>query len=135
MLPPLMRHCQGWRLSGHRLQLVLHQKNQTLLFEIFNEPHVMTAEQLNKMNAAILPVIRKTNPTRTVFISGLQFSNPSWIVQNPDTLVIPNDEHIMLEIHNYDPWSYAGGGTSGPSQLSWGSDSDRSALTKWMDDI
>jgi len=107
-------------------------KNQTLLFEIFNEPHVMTAEQLNKMNAAILPVIRKTNPTRIVFISGLQFSNPSWIIKNPDSLVIPDDKQIMLEIHNYDPWTYAGGK---PSVHSWGSDADRSALTEWMDGI
>merc|ERR1719199_888067 len=26
-------------------------KNQTLLFEVFNEPHQMTSDQLNKMNA------------------------------------------------------------------------------------
>jgi endoglucanase len=107
-------------------------RNQTLLFEIFNEPHVMTSDQLNKMNAAILPVIRKTNPNRIVFIAGLQFSNPSWIVKNPNTLVIPSDPQIMLEFHNYDPWSYAG---AKPSKTSWGSDADRATLASWMDDI
>lgn len=107
-------------------------KDQTLLFEIFNEPHLMTADQLNKMIAAVLPIIRKTNPTRIVLISGLKFNNPSWLVQNPDAMVIPDDKQIMVEIHNYDPWSYAG---AKPSQKSWGSDADRSALTAWMDDV
>jgi endoglucanase len=107
-------------------------KNQTLLFEIFNEPHKMTATQLNKLNAVVFPIIRKTNPTRIVLFAGLQYSNPSWLVQNPDTLVFPDDTQIMVEFHNYDPWKYAG---ANPSQTSWGSDADRSTLSAWMDDI
>lgn len=107
-------------------------KNQTLLFEIFNEPHRMTVEQLNKMNAAILPIIRKSNPTRITMLAGLKFSNPSWLVQNPEALAIPDDKQIMIEVHNYDPWSYAG---AKPSQTNWGSDDDRSTLSAWMDAV
>lgn len=107
-------------------------KDQLLLFEIFNEAHLMSTDQLNTMNAAILPIIRNTNPTRIVFIQGLKFGNPSWIIANPSGLVIPNDPQIMLEIHNYDPFKYAG---SNPTQLSWGSSSDRNALDTWMTDI
>lgn len=40
--------------------------NSLLLFEVFNEPHLMSVDNLNAMNAAVLPIIRDTNPTRTV---------------------------------------------------------------------
>jgi len=40
--------------------------NSLLLFEVFNEPHLMSVGNLNAMNAAVLPIIRDTNPTRTV---------------------------------------------------------------------
>ena len=75
-------------------------KDETLLFEIFNEAHLMTADQLNTMNAAILPIIRKQNPTRVVLLQGLKFSNPTWFIQNPDALVVPADSQLMIEIHN-----------------------------------
>jgi len=107
-------------------------RSQFLLFEIFNEAHLMSADQLNTMNAAILPIIRESNPTRIVFLQGLKFGNPSWIMANPSSLVIPDDPQIMLEIHNYDPFKYAGGN---PTKFSWGSDSDRQALSAWMSDI
>lgn len=107
-------------------------KSQFLLFEIFNEAHLMSADNLNTMNTAVLPIIRETNPTRIVLLSGLKFGNPSWIVANPTTLKIPDDPQIMLEIHNYDPFKYAG---SNPTQHSWGSTSDRKALSGWMDQI
>jgi endoglucanase len=107
-------------------------KDQKLLFEVFNEAHEMSADQLNAMNAAILPIMRASNPTRIVLIQGLKFGNPSWIISNPTALAIPDDPQIMLEIHNYDPFKYAGGK---PTVHSWGSDSDRAALAKWTDDI
>jgi len=81
-------------------------KNETLLFEIYNEPHVMSAGQLNTMNAAILPIIRKTNPTRIVLYGGLQWMNPNWIINNPDSMTMPNDPQVMLEVHSYDPYDY-----------------------------
>lgn len=107
-------------------------KNQTLLFEIFNEPHLMTATQLNTMNKAVLPIIRKSNPTRIVLLMGLKFGNPLWHLQNPDGLTIPDDPQIMVEIHNYDPFKYAG---AKPSQKSWGSKQDQAKLTQWVNDI
>ena len=51
------------------------------------------------MNAAVLPVIRAHNPTRIVLLGGLQFMNPSWIIANPDAMVIPDDAQLMLEVH------------------------------------
>lgn len=56
-------------------------KDQTLLFEIFNEPHLMSVEQLNELHAKVLPIIRKQHPTRIVIIMGLKFGNPVWQLQ------------------------------------------------------
>ena len=38
----------------------------------------------------------------------------------------------MLEIHNYDPWKYAG---ANPTVTSWGSQQDRADLQSWVDEI
>ena len=110
-------------------------KSEILLFEIYNEPHAstFTTADLNAMNTAVLPIIRRLNPTRIVFFGGLKFMNPSWVIGNPNALQIPsNDTQLMLEIHNYDPYKYAG---PNPTVHSWGSQNDIAALNKWMDEI
>ena len=82
---------------------------------------------------AVLPIIRKSNPTRVVFFGGLQFMNPSWIQQNPETLYFPpEDRHLALEVHNYDPYRYAG---AHPTTHSWGSASDRAAVEAWVTNL
>ena len=59
--------------------------------------------------------------------------NPSWEISNPNELWIPtNDTQLMLEIHNYDPYKYAG---PQPTLHEWGSNDDINALKKWMDEI
>jgi endoglucanase len=42
-----------------------------LVFELLNEPSSINISQLNAMNAALLPVVRKSNPTRQVHFGGL----------------------------------------------------------------
>jgi len=107
-------------------------KDEKLLFEIFNEAHLITADQLNEMNSACLKIMRKSNPTRIVLLQGLKFGNPSWIIANGSSLVIPDDKQLMLEVHNYDPFNYAGGN---PTVFSWGSNSDRADLKKWVTEL
>ena len=92
----------------------------------------MTVDQLNKMNSQIVPIIRKKHPTRIVLLMGLKFGNPTWITGNPKALKIPGGGQLMLEIHNYDPFKYAG---ANPTQKSWGSDADEKALQQWADDV
>lgn len=106
--------------------------DQGLVFECFNEAHMMTVAQLNEMNAACVRIIRKTNPTRIIHIGGLQWNNPTWITKNPTALEIPPDSQLMLHAHYYDPWSYT---SSNPTQKTWGSASDRAALVEWTDAI
>lgn len=108
------------------------KKDEKLLFEIFNEAHLMSSDQLNSMNQACLQIIRKSNPTRIVMIQGLKFANPSWIFSNSTELTIPDDKQLMLEVHNYDPWNYAGGDAT---VFSWGSSSDRAALSSWVTEL
>eukprot|EP00966_Prymnesium_polylepis_P064462 1494083-Prymnesium_polylepis.3 len=74
-----------------------------LAFEVYNEPHFnMTVDWLNRMNTAVLPVIRATNPRRNVLFGGLKFMNPNWITSNPDAMAFPaDDDHVFLEVHSY----------------------------------
>jgi len=106
--------------------------SEMLLFEIFNEPKNMTIDQLNKMNSSVIPIIRTKHKTRLILLMGLQFGNPTWIVSNPKSLIIPQDKYIMLEIHNYDPYNYT---NPKPTKFQWGSDQDIQALYKWSNDI
>ena len=63
--------------------------DELLAFEVYNEPHLnMTAPWLNRMNAAVLPLIRTHNPTRTVFLGGLEWMSPRWILQHPDGIAM-----------------------------------------------
>ena len=52
-----------------------------LVFEILNEPSNINITQLNAMNAAVLPVIRKANPTRQVHLGGLAKMGSWWVLQ------------------------------------------------------
>lgn len=111
---------------------------EILLFEIFNEPHVMSIPQLNAMNAAVHPIVRKYNPTRILLLGGLQWMSPGWQVQHPGQMFIPHDSQLMVEIHSYDPPGFAMCGDAiknGCPIKNWGSDADVAALNKWMDDI
>lgn len=81
---------------------------ESLVFEIMNEPLHMTVDQLNAMNAAILPVIRAVSPTRLVHLGGLRQMHPTWILENPNAMVIPRDSHLAVTFHMYDPWNTCG---------------------------
>lgn len=107
-------------------------KDHMLLFEIVNEPHLITIDQLNELYDEVFPIIRDSNPTRIVLMQGLSYGNPEWIVNNPTSLTIPDDDYIMLAFHRYDPWAYAG---LSPTQTSWTYDDDFATMTSWMDDI
>ena len=115
-------------------------KSQNLLFEIYNEPHASNFDTnaLNEMNSRAYKIIRETNdPSRIIIFGGLKWMNPSWVIQNPDAMTIfdleaKNDSQVMLEIHNYDPYNYAG---ANPSIFEWGSQEDVDTLNEWMDQI
>ena len=86
-----------------------------LLFEIINEPHGMTKENVDELNKDILKIIREENPQRIVIYGGHSWSNSGHLL----SARIPNDEYIVGYFHSYDPWDFAGKGNG-----IWGSDYD-----------
>lgn len=105
-------------------------KSDHLLFEILNEPVVamsdgstkgLTVEQINELNARILSIIRKTNPTRIVCISGNSWSGAYDLMK----ITPPNDKYLIGYFHSYDPSSFAL-----EAKGKWGTNSDQSELKK-----
>jgi aryl-phospho-beta-D-glucosidase BglC (GH1 family) len=84
----------------------LKNKSDKLFFEILNEPNPMAQNNLDELNARILSIIRKSNPTRIVVYSGNNYSNSAELIaaKIPDV----NDKYLMAYFHSYDPWNFAG---------------------------
>lgn len=104
-----------WRQISERFQ----NKSDKLLFEMINEPHGLTAAQVDDLNARILPIIRKNNPTSIVIYSGHEWSS----LEQMMSATLLDDDFLMAYWHSYDPWSFAGEG-----QGTWGSPEDINSL-------
>jgi hypothetical protein len=100
----------------------------SLLFEVINEPVSLTLAQLNQLYAAVVPLMRVGNPSRPIYLGGLSWMSPNWILQNPEAVVFPAlpsgaaDANLRLEVHSYDPYGFCL--QSPPSQATWGTPSD-----------
>ena len=100
-------------------------KSDHLLFEMYNEPFPpMTLADTDDMNARVLPIIRRTNPTRIVLYSGASYSSLSQLI----AAKVPSDPYVMGYYHSYDPYTF---GLLG--QGAWGSDANRSELKAAFD--
>ncbi len=74
-----------------------------LLFEVLNEPHGnLTPEKWNDFFRAALTVIRDKNPARTVLIGVAEYGGLSGLPK----LEIPEDDHLILSIHYYEPFAF-----------------------------
>lgn len=126
-------HHDDWIKTGYNLQsnrdrfdsiwsqiaVRFQHKSEKLLFEMINEPNGLTLANVNEINARVLSIIRKTNPTRVVLFSGHMWSNSAELM----AASIPDDPNLIGYFHSYDPWTFAG-----EANGSWGSTSDRNAL-------
>jgi hypothetical protein len=81
-------------------------KSDKLLFEIINEPFDMTTAEVNDLNLRIIPIIRRTNPTRIIIYSGKDYCGLNLLFE----AAIPDDDYMMGYFHSYDPWDFAGEG-------------------------
>jgi len=107
-----------WSQIATRFQ----DKPDRLLFEILNEPFLpMTLADTDDMNARVLPIIRRTNPTRLVLYSGASWSSRQQLL----AAQVPDDPHVIGYYHSYDPYLL---GLEG--QGTWGSASDRNELAQ-----
>jgi len=102
-----------------QVSMYFKDKPERLMFEIINEPLGMSVSEVDDVNARILQIIRKSNPTRIVLFSGNKWSN----VDELRLAAIPQDNYIMGYYHSYEPWSFAGEG-----QGTWGTPSDIAAM-------
>lgn len=105
-------------------------------FELLNEPHSFDAEGWNAMVSELLSIIRATNPTRTVILG------PRWynFVELANLRLPPNDRHIIVTFHYYDPYRFThqGAGWTKIKDLrgvSWGSSADRQHLRMQFDEV
>jgi len=94
------------RFLAYWKQIAAHFQDapSTVLFEILNEPNgKLTAQLWNEFLSEALPIIRATNPTRTVII-GPPFWNS---IDHLDDLALPEeDRNIVVTVHYYKPMQF-----------------------------
>jgi aryl-phospho-beta-D-glucosidase BglC (GH1 family) len=101
-------------------------KSDHLLFEIINEPYPLSQSNVDTLNAKVLSIIRRTNPTRIVVFSGYMWSNADELI----AAKIPNDTMLIGYYHSYDPYPF---GLEGPG--TFGSDADISTMNARFDKV
>ncbi|MFA6341227.1 MAG: glycoside hydrolase family 5 protein [Fibrobacteraceae bacterium] len=78
--------------------------NDFLLFEIFNEPvYGVSAESHNKIIARSYPIIRASNPGRTLMYGAYPWDKYTGL----KTVQLPAEGNIIFTVHYYDPSTFA----------------------------
>jgi endoglucanase len=97
------------------------EKSAKLMFEMLNEPHGMSMDDINQFNPRTLSIIRNENPNRLVVFSGNGFTPIDSLL----TTEIPDvqDQYLIGNFHSYDPWQFAGQCTR-----DWGTEEDKAQL-------
>ncbi len=113
-------------------QIATHFRNESdsLIFEILNEPNPAPEAAVNRLNAQVLKIIRRTNPTRLVSYSGYKYSGVQQMVsaQIPDS----SDKYLIAYYHSYDPWPFGlEGGTISNTNILSTIRSEMSQATAW----
>ncbi len=134
------------RLGALWTQIADHFQDYSdkLIFEPMNEPRLMGSPEewsggtsegrsiLNSFHQTCVQAIRATggkNQKRHIMVSTYAAST---VPAAFDDLIVPNDPNIILSIHSYFPWSFAGD-DNGPS--SWGTDEEKAQLDNELDRI
>ena len=78
-----------------------------LLFEVYNEPHGRLDEMWNALLARAVAAIRESNPTRVLVVGPTQWNSANALPK----LVLPNDPHLILTVHHYEPFGFTHQGT------------------------
>lgn len=97
--------------------------DERLVFEVMNEPNGgLDANKWNLFFADALNEIRKVSKTRSVLIGTSSWGGLGGVA----ALKIPNDAHLILTIHYYDPFNFTHQGAEWVS-----GDSNKWLGTKW----
>lgn len=73
-----------------------------LRFEILNEPVAEENRQLNPFMHRMLAAIRESNPDRVVYVTSNKWSSFSTV----QDVELPNDPHVALTLHTYEPMAF-----------------------------
>ena len=74
-----------------------------LAFELDNEPHEnATTALMNPIYARAIAEVRKTNPSRTLFVEPGDWGGIGALKQ----LVLPPDDNLIVSVHCYDPFHF-----------------------------
>lgn len=73
-----------------------------LRFELLNEPVADNNADVNALMAKLLAAVRKTNPTRIVYITSNRWSSFDTV----GDVVLPNDPNVALTLHFYQPFIF-----------------------------
>ena len=135
------------RLSSLWTQVANHFKayGDKLIFEIMNEPRLMNSPEewsggtqegrdvVNDFHKVSVEAIRATggnNSNRHLMVSTYAASSTTNAMR--DLEVPNNDPNIIISVHSYFPWSFAGQ-EDGPDN--WGSDQEKTALDNELNRI
>lgn len=110
---------QKGRFLGMWRQIAERYKNQpeSVIFELYNEPHGEHEPYWNENLAAALAVVRESNPTRAVIVGPNGWNSASEF----KNLKLPDDPNLILTFHNYVPFKFTHQGASwaGPDATNW----------------
>ena len=89
-----------WTQIGERYR----DAPDTVLFELLNEPHApLDAARWNAMLKTLIPLVRSTNPGRTLVIGPTRWNN----LEELPTLALPKeDRNILVTFHSYEPFKF-----------------------------
>lgn len=113
-----------WRQIANEFK---NYSNDYLIFEVLNEPRSrITTPVLNSLLEQVWPVIRESNPERTIMINSTDWGKYS----NLPYIKIPNDDaNVILSGHYYNPHAFTHQGESGNATgVKWGSADDQEKL-------
>lgn len=84
-------------------------KSDHLIFELYNEPHGrLDAARWNDLMARAVAVVRQYNPKRAVIVGPVGWNNAKSLA----ALRLPNDPHLIVAVHNYEPFTFTHQGAS-----------------------
>lgn len=95
-------------------------------FEVLNEPKdKLHSAKLNTLYAKVLPIIRRTNPTRKVILGGYPWNS----LESMEEVKWPKDKNLVATFHYYGPHKFTHQGAEWsdpvmPTGVHWGSKAD-----------
>ncbi|WP_138513950.1 glycoside hydrolase family 5 protein [Maricaulis alexandrii] len=103
-----------------------------LVFEILNEPtDRVSAAEVDRINARLLPVIRAVSPERWVILTSARWNNIDGLEQAGP---LPSDPRVMMTVHYYAPFDFTHQGAPWSNRtetgISWGGPRDELALAE-----